>query len=274
MHGVRRLLRLLGIASLVPVLFLLGCQSRLIYYPRPYGKLHLVASQKAGVQALGYHTSQGKQVAHYLPPRLSGTRKPNRIWVCFAGNGSLALDWVFMRSVWADEDACLLVDYPGYGLCEGKPNPARIRASARAAVEALARHQGTSVEEMTPRLAVLGHSIGCAAGLMLAHDLGVQRIVLISPFTSMTDMGRRVLGWPLCYLNLHRFDNRHHLAAVVQNGAKVTVLHGKEDDMIPVEMSRELAAAHPQAVRLLEIPEAGHNDILDFADAQIREALQ
>lgn len=274
MHGVRRLLRLLGIALLAPVVFLLGCQSRLIYYPRPYGEDHLARARKVGVISVEYATGEGRQVAHFVPPASGAAAKPRRIWVCFAGNGSLALDWVFMRSVWADDDACLLVDYPGYGLCEGKPNPARIRASARAAVEALARHQGTSVEEMTPRLAVLGHSIGCAAGLMLAHDLGVQRIVLISPFTSMTDMGRRVLGWPLCYLNLHRFDNRHHLAAVVQNGAKVTVLHGKEDDMIPVEMSRELAAAHPQAVRLLEIPDAGHNDILDFADAQIREALQ
>ena len=274
MNWVRRLLRLVGIALLAPVVFLLGCQSRLIYYPRPYGEDHLVQARKAGVVALEYRTGEGKQVVHYVPPALGAATSPRRIWVCFAGNGSLALDWLFMRSSWAAEDACLLVDYPGYGLCEGKPNPARIRASALAAVEALARHQGTSVEDMTPRLDVLGHSIGCAAGLMLAHDLGVQRIVLISPFTSMTEMGRRVLGWPLCYLNLHRFDNRHHLAAVVQKGAKVTVLHGCEDNIIPVEMSRELAAAHPQAVKLSEIPDAGHNDILDFADARIREALK
>lgn len=274
MNWVRRVLRLVGMALLAPVVLLLGCQSRLIYYPRPYGEDHLAQARKAGVVALEYRTGEGRQVVHYVPPASGAATSPRRIWVCFAGNGSLALDWLFMRSSWAAEDACLLVDYPGYGLCEGKPNPARIRASALAAVEALARHQGISVEEMTPRLAVLGHSIGCAAGLMLAHDLGVQRIVLISPFTSMTEMGRRVLGWPLCYLNLHRFDNRHHLAAVVQKGAKVTVLHGCEDDIIPVEMSRELAAAHPHAVKLTEIPDAGHNDILDFADAQIREALQ
>ena len=274
MNRVRRLLRLVGIALLTPIIFLLGCQSRLIYYPRPYGQLHLAQAQKVGVVSLEHRTSEGRQVAHYVPPTSSTETAPRRIWICFAGNGSLALDWLFMRSSWAAEDACLLVDYPGYGLCEGKPNPARIRASTLDAIKALARHQGTSTEEMTPRLAVLGHSIGCAAGLMLAHDLGIQRIVLISPFTTMTEMGRRVLGWPLCYLNLHRFDNRHHLDAAVRKGAKVMVFHGMDDDIIPVEMSRELAASHPGSVQLTEIPNAGHNDILDFAEAQIRRALQ
>jgi pimeloyl-ACP methyl ester carboxylesterase len=271
---VRSILRVVGIALLVPVLFLLGCQSRLIYYPRPYGKLHLVASQKVGVQALEYRTSQGNQVVHYLPPRLRGTHKPNRIWVCFAGNGSLALDWVFMRSVWADGDGCLLVDYPGYGYCEGKANPKSIRESARSAVDALATHLGMTTEQLQPQIAVLGHSIGCAAGLMLADDLEVKRIVLISPFTSMTDMGRRVLGWPLCYLNLHCFDNRHHLAEVAKRGARVSVFHGVDDEVIPIEMSRELAGSHPDAIKLIEVPDAGHNDILDIAERQIAEALK
>jgi pimeloyl-ACP methyl ester carboxylesterase len=274
MRLVRIILRLVGIAILVPVLFLFGCQSRLIYHPRSYGSNQLETSRRIGVEAVEFLGAQGKQAAFYLPPTKGDVAEPRRIWVCFAGNGSLALDWLSIRSAWADGDGCLMVDYPGYGVCDGKPNPKSIRRNASAAVDALAAHLGMTTEQLQPQIAVLGHSIGCAAGLMLADDLEVKRIVLISPFTSMTDMGRRVLGWPLCYLNLHCFDNRHHLAEVAKRGARVSVFHGVDDEVIPIEMSRELAGSHPDAVKLIEVPDAGHNDILDIAERQIAEALK
>lgn len=115
----------------------------------------------------------------------------------------------------------------------------------------------------------MGHSIGCAAALMIADDLDVKRAILISPFTTMTEMGRRVLGWPLCHLNLHKFDNRTHLAAVVKKGACVTIFHGTDDDQVPISMSRELTAANSQAVKLIEVSGAGHNDIIGIAETQI-----
>jgi pimeloyl-ACP methyl ester carboxylesterase len=121
---------------------------------------------------------------------------------------------------------------------------------------------------------VLGHSLGAAAALMAAEDLNARRGVLISPFTSMTDMGRIVLGWPLCHLNLHRFDNRKTLRRVVTHPeARFVIFHGAEDEVIPVRMGRELAAAHPQAVTFHEIPAAHHNDILALMQARIGRSM-
>ena len=48
MSLARRLLRLLAVIVLTPVIFLLGCQSRLIYYPKPYGPHDMEALRKAG----------------------------------------------------------------------------------------------------------------------------------------------------------------------------------------------------------------------------------
>ena len=175
---------------------------------------------------------------------------------------------------WDRSCGYLLIDYPQYGSCEGKPNPASIRESSLAAVKWLAEELQVSIDDLKPRLSVIGHSIGCAAALMIADDLDVKRAVLISPFTTMTEMGRRVLGWPLCYLNRHRFDNRAHLAAIVKKGARVTIFHGMDDHNVPISMSRELAAAHSSAVNLIKVPGAGHNDIIDIAAAQIAAAMK
>jgi len=270
----RRILRMFLIVILTPVLFLLGCQSRLIYYPRQYAEEDMAALRKAGGRQLDYRTNQGKQAAFYIPPTGDTEDQPHRVWLCFAGNGSLALDWLFALDGWDRSCGYLLIDYPQYGCCEGKPTPSRIRDSSVAAVERLAEEMKVSVDNLKPKLSVIGHSIGCAAALMAAHDLDVKRAVLISPFTTMTDMGRRVLGWPLCYLNLHRFDNRVHLAAIMKKGAQVTIFHGSDDDNIPISMSRELAAAHPETVKLIEVSGAGHNDIIDIAEAQFAAEMK
>lgn len=278
----KRLLRLLLLLTATPVLFVLGCQSRLIYFPRP-----CCAEQEALLNAsqgrrMRYSTGQGGQTAFYIPPRAdteggagpTPPGLPQAVWLCFAGNGSLALDWLSFTGDWDARFAYLLIDYPGYGECEGSPSPARIRESAQAAVAALARELHTTPAELQPRLAVLGHSLGSAAALMAAEDLDIRRGVLLSPFTTMTDMGRRVLGWPLCHLNLHRFDNRKTLARVAsREGARFVIFHGTEDEVIPVRMGMELAAAHPQAVRFHAVPHAHHNDLMDFISPQIGRAM-
>ncbi|MEZ5386203.1 MAG: alpha/beta hydrolase [Prosthecobacter sp.] len=271
----KRALRLVVIITLTPVIFLLGCQSSLIYHPSPYRAEYermLVAAKGA---RLSFTTSQGRQTAFYIPTRKGGAGLPRTIWLCFAGNASLALDWLRVTDEWDAGFAYLLVDYPGYGDCAGKPNPGNIRESGKAAFTALAGHLQTPEKELTGRMAVLGHSLGCAAALMTATDLDVRRGVLVSPFTSMTDMGRVVLGWPLCHLNMHRFDNRKTLRAVAgREGARLIVFHGAEDEVIPVAMGRELAGMAPEVVTFHELAGAHHNDVLYLAYYQIGQAMK
>lgn len=270
----KRLLRLGAIFIFTPVIFLLSGQSSLIYHPNSYRAEHESMLEAGKGERVLFETSQGHQTAFYTPPRAPARGLPQTLWLCFAGNGSLALDWLYDTAAWDDRFAYLLVDYPSYGECEGAPNPERIRESGKAAVQALARHLHTTQAELLPRLAVLGHSLGAAAALMAADDLDIRRGVLMSPFTTMTDMGRIVLGWPLCYLNRHRFDNRTTLRHVASRaGARFVIFHGAEDEVIPVRMGAELAAAHPQAVTFHAVPGGHHNDLLDMISPQIGRAM-
>lgn len=270
----KRLLRLAMISFLTPVIYLLGCQSKLIYHPNPYRVEYEQLLRRASGERIVYTTSQGKQTAFYIPPRAPTAGLPQTVWLCFGGNGSLALDWLYFNEDWDARFAYLLVDYPSYGDCEGAPTPDRIRQSSKAAVEALAKRLGATPQALQPRLALLGHSLGAAAALMTAEDLDVRRGVLLSPFTSMTDMGRIVLGWPLCHLNMHPFDNRRTLKkATREPGARFVIFHGTDDEVIPVRMGRELAEAHPQAVTFHAVKEAHHNDILSLAGDEIGRAM-
>jgi pimeloyl-ACP methyl ester carboxylesterase len=270
MHPIwKRLLRLALIAMLTPVVFLLSCQSSLIYHPRPNEPGMIEHLENNQGERITYRTSQGQQTAWYRPP-YRGPEEGAPLWIAFSGNGSLALDWLHFAGIADGRFAWLMIDYPGYGECEGKPTPKAIRESSVAALEQLAKRLKVPREVLTSRSMVIGHSLGAAAALMTAEDLDIHRGILISPFTSMTDMGRQVLGWPLCYLNLHRFDNRKTLVALCQHPeTRFTIYHGMSDDLIPIRMSAEMANAHPSQVTLHPSP-GGHNDVLLHIQTQLK----
>lgn len=268
---VRVLIPLLAIAG-IPVWLVAGCQSKLIYFPRPYaaGVTEEWAAKTQG-KHIDFTTSQGRQRAF-----LQGNLKtPRNLWIVCGGNGTVALDW----SEWIEkhapgEDAWLLVDFPGYGDCEGYPSPGRIRESLRAAVPLAARSLGWSSGPDPARLRFFGHSLGGAACMIAATEFGIQRGVLLSPFTSTMDMSREVTGLPLGFLVTHRFDNEARLADLAARGSgKVIILHGTDDEVIPVEMSRRLAAGQKETVYLVEIPGAHHNDIPERNPDQVAGAL-
>jgi uncharacterized protein len=255
-----------------PFAFIAGCQSRILYYPRSYAAgVTDEWQEKTQGRPLDFTTSQGRQRA-FLQGNL---KSPRNLWIVCGGNGTVALDWSDWIAAHAPaEDAWLLVDFPGYGHCEGKPNPGRIRESLRAVVPMAAGSVGLSTAPDASRLRFFGHSLGAAACLMAATEFGIREGVLLSPFTSTMEMSRMLLGVPLGFLVTHRFDNEARLDEIIAKGpAKIVILHGTDDEVIPVEMSRKLARGRETAVRLLEIHGAHHNDIAQRHPEQLVRAL-
>ncbi len=267
--------RLTAIATLTFVVFLLSCQSRMIYYPRPYDTAQVREFEGQGGRKLEYTTPHGKQTAFYLPPVGNASKAPPFVWFVYGGNGSLSLDYANEPFSWDPKLGYVFVDYPGYGLCEGTPNPKRIEENTLAVAEKVRAELGWTVEELRARSGVFGHSIGCAAALIMADGVHLKNAVLCAPFTSLTDMGRLIFGWPLCYINLHRFDNGARLASITSRGAaRVRIFHGTHDEVIPVRMARDLQQRFPHAVRFTEMKESHHNDVISHARPEIGQALR
>jgi pimeloyl-ACP methyl ester carboxylesterase len=234
-------------------------QASLIYHPRRYPP-NSAHTLPPGWQALRFTTSQGEQTAFYKIP----SQPLRRVWVFFGGNGSLALDWTADRHLIPPDDAALLVEYPSYGCCEGKPTPATILENSIAASQAFAQRLKLTPADFDAKLNIVGHSLGCAAALQFAARQPVERIVLFAPFTSMVAMARRTVGWPLCELCRHRFNNEARLRELSERARppRVTIFHGSDDEVIPVAMGRKLAAEFPAMIEFHEVPRAGHNSVL------------
>ncbi len=256
----------------IPIVILTSCQSKLIYFPRPYGAdVTAKWSAETHGKPIEFKTSQGQQRAF-----LQGDLKsPRNLWIVCGGNGTVALDWSeWLRKHAPAQDAFLLVDFPGYGDCEGYPNPERIRESLRAAVPLATKALGWP-DPNPSRLRFFGHSLGAAASLICATEFKIQRGVLLAPFTSTMDMAHVVTGLPVGFLVTHRFDNEARLAELAARGSgEVIIIHGSDDESIPVTMGSKLADQQKDMVHFIEIPGARHNTIQDQNAGILSDALQ
>src|SRR5437879_13899823 len=115
----------------------------MVYHPRPYGAGYAQALPTNG-EEIFYTLPFGKQTAFYIPARNMG-RLPNRLWVAFCGNGSLALDWTTILAGYPNpNDAFLLLDYPRYGKCQGYASTESTRRSSDAALNPLPTRRALS----------------------------------------------------------------------------------------------------------------------------------
>lgn len=266
-----------GFVGLV-ALMLVAFQNRLLYHPKPYQPT-LARVGYYGAQRLDFETGQGRQTAFYLPPLEAPTSPPERLLVCFNGNASLALDWEdrFPESVRRSVPGTgiLLVEYPGYGFCEGAASPVSMEQNGRAAMAELARQLGVPNEALRKDLRVLGYSMGAAAGLLFSRNEPVRKVALVAPFTSTIAMASRTVPWPLSELLHHRFDNvaRMRDLARRQMPPMITIFHGTADSVIPFDMGKDLAAQHPEMATLVDFPGASHDTALDLAMPKILREL-
>jgi pimeloyl-ACP methyl ester carboxylesterase len=255
-------LRAILIGTVLFSLLLFLYQSHMIYFP-PRHAADAPFAMKGRVDTITYQTGQGHQQAYWVPARADAGHF-NHVWVIFGGNGACAHDWHQFVSDFPDEHtAFLLIDYPGYGANEGSPNPQRILRSTEGAITAVCAHIGVDQATFVSQLGLFGHSLGCAAALQYAAVHHVARVVIAAPFTSMLDMARRQVGWPLCEVLTHRFDNRARLLEMLRSHPpSLTILHGTVDSSIPVAMGRELAHLAGDRAVYIEVPGSDHNDLL------------
>jgi pimeloyl-ACP methyl ester carboxylesterase len=165
-------------------------------------------------------------------------------------------------------DGFLLIDYPGYGRNAGYATMASTRASAEAALHALAER--LHLDESRLHLGVIGHSLGAAVALDFAAHHRVERIVAISPFTTLREEGAQVVGGLLSYLLTENYDNRARLSEIgrLTPDAKVAIFHGTDDEVIPFRMGQALAQKF-SFVQFVPVTGGDHVSVLDLARDRI-----
>jgi uncharacterized protein len=270
-----RIAAVLSCSALAFIAILNLIEHALLYHPHSY-RANYQQVLPTGAIELPFKTNAGRQTAFYIPAH-NGSGLPDRIWVAFCGNGSLALDWLPLTA--GDQtpgDAFLLVDYPGYGKSEGWPSIANTRSAADEALRTLAARLKVKTTTLEARLDAMGHSLGAAAALdFVTHHPGVDRIILIAPFTSLREEAAIFVGSPLSHLLRQNYDNRAALRqlALRHPPPRVMIFHGLQDGMIPPGMGRQLAAEFPAFVTFRGVPEATHDTVIAVAEDQILRSM-
>ncbi len=113
----------------------------------------------------------------------------------------------------------------------------------------------------------MGRSLGTGVAVEVASRRPPRLLILVSPYTSLVDMGRSLVGPLAPFLVPDRFDNLSKIAALT---CPIVIVHGTRDEVVPFEMGRRLAAAG-RNVRFIPLEGRGHNDLPELPRLIVEE---
>ncbi len=246
--------------------YVLLCVVASISYPRmlfPAPRLDLAPPlEDANARILELPQADGSHTAAIFFPPPEGARTV----VVFHGNGETMFESVRVATELKRRGlGLLLVEYRGYGTTYGSPpTEAMLYEDGEAAIAFLAREHVPA-----ERVALWGWSLGSGIAAEMARRGHGTRLVLLAPFTSITDMGRRFAPFlPVSLLMRHHFDTLSKAGAIKQS---TVVVHGDADELVPFAMGEAVTKALPTA-RLVRVSGGHHADLLVPSDRS-RELL-
>jgi len=264
----QRVLRAFVVYAVVPYLAVTVAfttlQRRLLYQPTVADDLSIKNSGMKAESGIDVEltTSDGNTIRGWLlngsgQGPLVGDKRPLAIY--FPGNSLNRRDRINdLREFTSSGFNVLIFDYRGFGDSDGSPSESALSGDALAiwqyAHETLKYDEGNVV--------VFGESIGGAVALSMwstenLHPPKPTALILNSTFASMPQTIRwHYPFFPFQYLLLDRWPSIDRISRVE---SPTIIFHGTNDQMVPVEQGRELAAA--SCGRFIEVPNGTHNDI-------------
>lgn len=128
----------------------------------------------------------------------------------------------------------LAVEFPGYGLCPGKPSPDTIKENAQSAIDFIRNDLSWQLKDVL----VFGRSLGTGPALAMAGSQKLGGLILVAPFLSIEDMIRERIGsFAASLVGSGDFRNKD----VAQHVKCPTfIVHGQADSTIPCEHAKAL----------------------------------
>jgi dipeptidyl aminopeptidase/acylaminoacyl peptidase len=213
-----------------------------------------------------------------IPPAGGGTGSPHPVVIAVHGwGGNAAMMLPLARPLHDAGFATLFIDARCHGASDDDSFASlpRFAEDLEHAVDWLAAR----AEVDAGRIALLGHSVGAGAALLAASRRpDVLAVASVAAFAHPATMMRRWLAtkripeWPvgryvLRYVQRtigHRFDDIAPVNTIARVRCPVLLVHGADDDVVPLDDARRIFAARPHdAVELLVLG-GGHDSFADL----------
>jgi pimeloyl-ACP methyl ester carboxylesterase len=248
-RGPMRLVRRALIIMLVTATVIYGAicaalfafQRSLIYYPQP-------RSNEVGITLMTLPVGAESVLVSTRP-----NAGPNAL-IYFGGNAEdVSQDMPGFTAAFPN-DAIYLLHYPGYGGSSGSPSEQSISAAA------LSLYDRVHTEHQN--IMVVGRSLGTGVAVRLASLRPVSRLVLVTPYDSLTDPAAQQYPYvPVRLLALDRFDSWKYAPKVT---APTRIIVAEDDEIIPRSSTERLRTRFSkEIVSEVVVPGADHNSISD-----------
>jgi pimeloyl-ACP methyl ester carboxylesterase len=176
----------------------------------------------------------------------------------FGGNAEDVSQAVELLERAFPQTAIYAMHYRSYGGSTGAPSERALVGDGLALFDRVARtHQS---------ITIVGRSLGSGIAVQIAAKKTIQRLVLITPYNSLSELAAQHFPWfPTSLILRDKFESWRY---VPQLRMPTAILVAGNDQIIPNPSSQALARAFPAGVAtVVMIREADHNNILDFPEA-------
>lgn len=195
--------------------------------------------------------------ARYFPADPDG---PNLLF--FHGNGEIVAEYDEVGRIYQGLGISFFpVDYRGYGRSSGVPAVSAMMSDCHPVLEFFLGVLAGKGRKGS--LLVMGRSLGSASALELAsvNPGRIDGLIIESGFGRIAPL-LELLGTNMEFLGLKEEDAFGNLEKIRRFRKDTLIIHGEEDELIPVEEGRALYdASGASRKRLLVVPGAGHNDL-------------
>lgn len=175
----------------------------------------------------------------------------------FHGNGGSIPDYAGLAKDFTSKGyECWLMDYPGFGKSTGEFSEKRVNTLSLVFYK-LARSRWKPSQ-----IILYGQSLGTGVAAQLASVRDCKRLILQSPYYSMTSLFRRYLFlYPVGMMLHNQFPTYNYLPAVT---APITIFSGSEDETVPYHNSERLKPLLKTGDEFVTIIGGKHKDLPGF----------
>ncbi len=234
---------------LVLVLGLRTTARKAVYHPYPDEGVPC----PHGSEELVFASEDGTKLHGWLARRPNAT---SAVLLAHGNAGNLSNhSWLLTQVARVTSAHVLLFDYRGFGKSEGSPHEAGVAADARAALAALSKATGVP----SSRTVAFGHSLGGAVAVDLASRTpDLAGLVVMSSFTSISDMARHATGMPLGFIVPETWDSATKIAVIK---CPKLIVHGDADHIVPFALGTQLYQVAAEPKRFMRIQGADHEPL-------------
>ena len=244
---------------LLLISFILILQNKFLYYPSydNMAYLNLTASENGMLEEI--YISIDAETYHGWGYKKSSDC-PTVIY--FGGNAQSSENFFFNmeeKNGWESFGNCnvIMIDYPGYGLSEGKTEYKSILRMA----DATYRYVSESDFYGNKEIIVMGFSLGTGVATYVASSYDVEGLILVAPYNNAKELYNNVCNifhGPLKFLIRNPFPSDLFAQSVT---APVLIVASEDDEVIPYELSCQLKDSFTDS-EFVNMKGLYHNELL------------